>query len=96
MRDDSVDAYANPWFVVTVGRVLRHNDQEPKRPNLGAIGLQPRSGSSRLSGRGAGIDHSAIDRSSARSITSLGFLDSYLVAIEDGRWRILGGVVHVS
>jgi hypothetical protein len=24
------------------------------------------------------------------------FLDSYLVAIEDGRWRILGDVVHVS
>jgi hypothetical protein len=24
------------------------------------------------------------------------FLDSYLVAIEDGRWRILGDVVHMS
>jgi hypothetical protein len=24
------------------------------------------------------------------------FLDSYLVAIEDGSWRILGDVVHAS
>jgi hypothetical protein len=38
-------------------------------------------------------------RSTARRLDQLllwDFMDSYLVAIEDGRWRILGEVVHVN
>jgi hypothetical protein len=37
-----------------------------------------------------------LDRSPTRSILLWDFLDSYLVAIEDGRCRILGDVVHMS
>jgi len=37
------------------------------------------------------LDHRPLARSPARSINSLGFLDSYLVAIDDGRWRNFRG-----
>jgi hypothetical protein len=38
--------------------------------------------------------HGSLDRAAADQPLLWDFLDSYLLALEDGQWRILGDAVH--
>jgi hypothetical protein len=99
-----VEAYATPCFVVKGGRVFRHRDQAANRRyfsellasnqqegqhtwSVGNLQMYPPGGDAVL------ITVRWLARRTDRSIV-WDFLDSYLVAIDDGRWRILGDVVH--
>jgi ketosteroid isomerase-like protein len=102
--DAIMNAYATPCFVVKGDRVLRHNDETAKRRyftellasnnqhgphtwSIGDVKLQPL-------GRDAAL--ATVRWIAQRPDKSVlwDFLDSYLLAVEEGQWRILGDVVH--
>jgi hypothetical protein len=102
--DAIMNAYATPCFVVKGGRVLRHSDETAKRHNfsellasdnqhgphtwsIGHVKLQPLGPtppSPLFGGSPSGFDKSVL----------WDFLDSYLLAVEEGQWADLGDVVH--
>lgn len=97
-------AYTTPCFVVKGGHVLRHNDEAAKRqyfaellasnnqqgPHAWSIGdLKPRQ----LGSDAALLTVRWIARRPDQSLL-WDFFDSYLLALEEGQWRILGDVVH--
>ena len=102
--DAIVAAYATPCFVVKGGRVLRHEDEAAKaRYFRGLLAGNRREGPhiwsiGRLERRLLGSDAAMVTvrwhcrRPDGSTIWE--FLDSYLLAAEQGRWRILGDVVH--
>jgi hypothetical protein len=102
--DAIMNAYATPCFVVKGGRVLRHSDETAKRHyfsellasnnrhgphtwSIGHVKLQPMGPDAAL----ATVRWIALrlDKS-----VLWDFLDSYLLTVEEGQWRILGDVVH--
>ena len=102
--DGIVDAYATPCFVVKDGRVLRHHDDVVKRRYVGELlagnrrqGLDTWS-VGEFDPRPLGRDAAMVTvRWTCRrpdGSTIWEFLDTYLLAPEQGRWRILGDVVH--
>ncbi len=102
--DRVVGAYATPCFVVKGGRVLRHEDEAAKARYFGdLLAGNRREGPQawsigRLERRLLGSDAAMVTvrwrcrRPDGSTIWE--FLDSYLLAAERGRWRILGDVVH--
>jgi ketosteroid isomerase-like protein len=102
--DGICGAYATPCFVVKDGRVLRHGDEAGKRryfadlldgnreqgPHTWSVGkLDPRP-----LGRDAAMVTVCWVCRRPDGATIWEFLDSYLLAGEQERWRILGDVVH--
>ena len=102
--DGIVGAYATPCFVVKGGRVLRHEDEAAKASYFGdLLARNRREGPhtwsiGNLERRPLGSDAAMVTvrwhcrRSDGSMLWD--FLDSYLLASEQGRWRILGDVVH--
>jgi hypothetical protein len=102
--DGIVGAYATPCFVVKDGRVLRHEDEAGKHRYFGdLLAGNRRQGPhtwsiAELDPRPLGRDAAMVTvrwvcrRPDGSTIWE--FLDSYLLAGERGRWRILGDVVH--
>lgn len=99
-----VGAYATPCFVVKGGQVLRHQDEAAKRGYFAdLLAGNRREGPhtwsiAELDARPLGRDAAMVTvrwvcrRPDGSTIWD--FVDSYLVAFEQGRWRILGDVVH--
>jgi ketosteroid isomerase-like protein len=102
--DRIVGAYATPCFVVKGGQVLRHRDEPAKRRYFGELlaGNQregPHTWSvSDLDPRPLGRDAAMVTvrwvchRPDGSVLWE--FLDSYLLAADEGHWHILGDVVH--
>lgn len=99
-----VGAYATPCFVVKGGQVLRHQDEAAKRGYFAdLLAGNRREGPhtwsiAELDARPLGRDAAMVTvrwvcrRPDGSTIWD--FVDSYLVAFEQGRWRILSDVVH--
>jgi catechol 2,3-dioxygenase-like lactoylglutathione lyase family enzyme len=102
--DAIVAAYATPCFVVKGGQVLRHEDEAAKARYFGdLLAGDRREGPhtwsiGHLERRPLGSDAAVVTvrwRSRRPDGTTVWeFLDSHLLASEQGRWRILGDVVH--
>jgi ketosteroid isomerase-like protein len=102
--DGIVTAYATPCYVVKGGRVLRYEDEAAKARYFGdLLAGHRREGPhtwsiGRLDRRPLGSDAAMVTvRWHCRrpdGSTIWDFLDSYLLASEQGRWQILGDVVH--
>jgi hypothetical protein len=101
--DGIVGAYATPCLVVTGGQVLRQEDDRAKHRYFGdLLAGNRRQGPHRWSV--AELDPRPLGRDAALvtvrwtcrpdGSTTWELLDSYLLAAEDGRGRILGDVVH--
>ena len=102
--DAIVASYATPCFVVKGGQVLRHEDEAAKAryfgdllagnrregPHTWSIGHLER----RLLGNDAAIVTVRWHCRRPDGSTIWDFLDTYLLAAEQGRWRILSDVVH--
>jgi ketosteroid isomerase-like protein len=102
--DGIVDAYATPCFVVKDGQVLRHQDRAAERRYFGELLAGNRSQGPHTRSVGD-LDPRPLGRDAAMvtvrwtcrrpdGSTIWEFLDTYLLAPEQGRWRILGDVVH--
>jgi len=102
--DGILGAYATPCFVVKDGRVLRQEDEAAKARYFGdLLAANRREGPhawtiGQLDPRPLGSDAAMVTvrwlcrRPDGSTLSE--FLDSYLLAAERGRWRILGDVVH--
>ena len=102
--DAIVAAYATPSYVVKGGRVLRHEDEAAKAGYFGELLAGNRREGPHtwsiadLERRPLGDAAAMVTvrwrcrRPDGSTIWEL--LDSYLLAAEQGRWRILGDVVH--
>ena len=102
--DGIVAAYATPCFVVEGGRVLRHEDEAAKARYFGDLLAGNRCEGphtwsiGHLDRRSLGSDAAMVTvrwhcrRPDGSMIWD--FLASYLLASEQGRWRILGDVVQ--
>jgi ketosteroid isomerase-like protein len=102
--DAIVAAYATPCFVVKDGQVLRQEDEAAKARHFGdLLAGNRREGPHTWSighlerrplGNGAAMVTVRWRCRRPDGSTIWEFLDSYLLAAEQGRWRILGDVVH--
>ena len=98
------NAYATPCFVVKAGQVLRHNDDAAKRRYFAELLASNNQegphtwsiGDLKLQRLGSDATLVTVRWIARRPDQSLlwDFLDSYLLALEDGQWRIWGDVVH--
>jgi hypothetical protein len=102
--DTIVQTYATPCFVVKGGRVLHHPDEAAKRAYFGELLAGNQAQGSHV-WHIAELDDHALGADAAlttvrwvaqrpdRSVL-WDFVDSYLLALDSGQWRILGDVVQ--